>query len=119
QTPTLIATTWGRDTAQAEDNARAVFAELGLSRLTSRVPHALTSRQRQLAALALVLLPPFDLLVLDEPGPPLDADRLGTVSNHRHATRPRGTTLVVATHSDRIAAATDRVIELTDVAAAA
>jgi len=116
---TLIGTTWGRDTAQAEDNARAVFAELGLSRLASRFPHALSSGQRQLAALALVLVRPFDVLVLDEPEQRLDADRLGTVIDILHATRSRGTTLVVATHSDRIAAATDRVIELTDVAAAA
>jgi len=110
---TLVATTWGRDVAEAEAAADEVAGGLGLSPLSGRFPHELSSGQRQLAGLATVLVRPFDVLVLDEPEQRLDADRVAAVIAALAHAREAGATILVATHSDRIAAeAADRSIHL-------
>jgi ABC-type multidrug transport system ATPase subunit len=100
---TLIATTWGADASAAEATADEVGDELGLSRLADRFPHELSSGQRQLAGLATVLVRPFDLVLLDEPEQRLDSDHVSAVVGAFARRRDAGATLVVATHSDRIA----------------
>jgi ABC-type multidrug transport system ATPase subunit len=100
---TLIATTWGADASAAEAIADEVGDELGLSRLADRFPHELSSGQRQLAGLATVLVRPFDLVLLDEPEQRLDSDHVSAVVGAFARRRDAGATLVIATHSDRIA----------------
>jgi ABC-type lipoprotein export system ATPase subunit len=110
---TLIATTWGADASEAEATASEVGDELGLSRLADRFPHELSSGQRQLAGLATVLVRPFDLVLLDEPEQRLDSDHVSAVIGAFARRRDAGATVVVATHSDRIAGElTDRTVRL-------
>ncbi|NLP86130.1 ABC transporter ATP-binding protein [Microbacterium sp. CFH 90308] len=110
---TLIATTWGADATAAEAAADEVGDELGLSRLADRFPHELSSGQRQLAGLATVLVRPFDIVLLDEPEQRLDSDHVSAVIGAFARRRDAGATVVVATHSDRIAAElTDRTVLL-------
>lgn len=110
---TLIATTWGHDITAARQKSAAVLEELGLSRLEARFPHELSSGQTQLVALALVLARPFDVLLLDEPEQRLDAARIALVIAVLNRLRSEGTTIVMATHDDRIAGeAADRSLVL-------
>lgn len=99
----FIATTWGADASTAETAADEVGDELGLSRLADRFPHELSSGQRQLAGLATVLVRPFDVVLLDEPEQRLDHDHVSAVIAAVARRRDAGATVVVATHSDRIA----------------
>lgn len=110
---TLIGTTWGRGVHEAKSHADARLAELGIETLAHRFPHELSSGQRQLAGLALILSRPFDVLLLDEPEQRLDSTRLDAVARALGRVREAGATLVIATHSDHLAAAvTDRAIML-------
>ena len=112
---TLIGTTWGRGLREAKAHADERLAELGLDALAKRFPHELSSGQTQLAGLALIFSRPFDVLLLDEPEQRLDATRLDRVVCALQRVRQSGSTLLIATHSDRLAAAvTDRSILLAE-----
>ncbi|MDR6868183.1 ABC-type multidrug transport system ATPase subunit [Microbacterium resistens] len=102
---TLVATTWSDDVAEAAESAGRVLSELGLDRLGSRFPHELSSGQTQLFGLALVLVRPFELLLLDEPEQRLDQGHLERMIVALQARRSRGVALVVATHSEVLAGA--------------
>ena len=109
----LIGTTWGLSLRDASSNADERLSELGLDALANRFPHELSSGQTQLAGLALTLSRPFDVLLLDEPEQRLDSAHLGAVVTALHRVRQSGATLIIATHSDPLAAAiTDRSITL-------
>lgn len=114
---TLIGTTWGRDLREASAHADERLAELGIDALANRFPHELSSGQTQLAGLALILSRPFDVLLLDEPEQRLDAARLDSVVRALQRVRQTCATLIIATHSDHLAAAvTDRSILLAEPA---
>lgn len=101
----LVATTWGTPVRQARADASDLLGRLGLVALASRFPHELSSGQTQLAALAVALARPADLLLLDEPEQRLDANHVVRVAEILAERRAAGTTLVVATHSDVLATA--------------
>lgn len=95
----LVATTWMKNTAAAVEATGDVLAELGLDPLRERFPHELSSGQTQLFGLALVLVRPFKVLILDEPEQRLDPDHVASVIQVLRARREAGATLVIATHS--------------------
>ncbi len=99
----LVATTWFDDPKAADRLAHDIVDELGLAHLAARFPHELSSGQTQLFALALALARPFDMLILDEPEQRLDPEHVDTVIRALSTRRDRGATLVIATHSERLA----------------
>lgn len=109
----LVAATWYRDPAVAKSKADDVLASLEVDHLGQRFPHELSTGQVQLAGLSLVLVRPFDLLLLDEPEQRLDADRLGLIGDVLASRRDQGASLVVATHSPVLTARlADHVLNL-------
>lgn len=98
----LVAVTWFSP-EEAEARARAVLRELGLQTLHERFPHELSSGQTQLFGLALVLVRPCEVLLLDEPEQRLDPEHVDAVIAALRARRDAGATLVVATHHPRLA----------------
>ena len=99
----LVATTWFDDPKAADGLAHDIVDELELAHMAARFPHELSSGQTQLFALALVLARPFDMLILDEPEQRLDPEHVDTVIRVLSTRRDRGVTLVIATHSERLA----------------
>lgn len=109
----LVAATWSGEADAAEELSKRILAELGLTELSDRFPHELSSGQTQLFGIALVLARPFDVLLLDEPEQRLDTGHIETVIRVLSARRDEGATLVVATHSAVLAEAlADRTIRL-------
>lgn len=109
----LVAATWFGSVREASEAAGGLLKELGLTELGERFPHELSSGQRQLFGLALALVRPFDVLILDEPEQRLDSDHLDTVINVLQKFRASGKTLVLATHNDELVSAVgDRTLEL-------
>lgn len=106
----LVATTWTNDSTAAAELSSRVLSELGLDALGGRFPHELSSGQTQLFGLALVLVRPFDVLILDEPEQRLDPEHVAAVVRVLRARRDDGATLVIATHSPVIA---DRLADRT------
>lgn len=113
----VVATTWMDDPTAAGRAARAVVAELGLTDLSERFPHELSSGQTQLFGIAVTLARPFEVLILDEPEQRLDPEHVETVIRVLQGRREDGATLVVATHSDIVAhSLTDRAVHLDSAA---
>jgi energy-coupling factor transport system ATP-binding protein len=92
--------------------ARPALEALGLGGLESRHPHDLSSGERERLALAAVLAPDPDLLVLDEPTRGVDPERKHELAGFLRAGSAGRATLVV-TH-DRVfaGAVADRVVSL-------
>lgn len=96
----LVGLTWG--TPEPDVAATQVLDELGLAALDHRFVHQLSSGQTQLFSLALTLVRPAQVLLLDEPEQRLDAERLGRVVDALRRRHEGGTTIVLATHSDHL-----------------
>ena len=108
----FIGATWGMDGPTGRERSAALMDALGIAHLARRYPHELSSGQTQLAALAMTLARPFDVLLLDEPEQRLDAERLGIVIDVLRGVVDRGAAIVLASHSPRLleALADDRVV---------
>jgi ABC-type multidrug transport system ATPase subunit len=114
---TLVGITWGLSTSDARDASIRMMTALGLRTLLQRFPHELSSGQTQLAGLSLTLVRPADILLLDEPEQRLDGERMSRVAAVLKERRAAGTTIVVATHSDRLVRDTHARTEWLDAAA--
>lgn len=108
----MVAVSWGASVSRARERAQSGLEALGLAPLRRRFPHELSSGQTQSFSLALVLVRPSEVLLLDEPEQRLDVDRVPVVAEAiRQAAAGRA--LVVATHSPVVAATLGaRVLEL-------
>lgn len=114
---TLVAVTWGMPVAKAQERATQVLDAVGLTDLMLRFPHELSSGQTQLAGLALTVVRRAEVLLLDEPEQRLDAERLARVLALLTDRRDAGTTVVIATHSDRVVDDLDARVVTLDAAA--
>ncbi|SKA97735.1 ABC transporter [Agreia bicolorata] len=95
----LVAASWGSSVDEARERAAAELERWQLGALRRRFPHELSSGQSQLFALALAVVRPYEVLVLDEPEQRLDPDRLGIVIEVLRQEITAGRTVVFATHS--------------------
>ncbi|WP_308466269.1 ABC transporter ATP-binding protein [Rathayibacter soli] len=99
----FIATSWGIIGKTADDRADSALEQWGISALSRRFTHELSSGQTQLFALATAFIRPFDILILDEPEQRLDRDRLALVSSAILTAKANGSAVIVATHSATLA----------------
>ncbi len=88
------ASTCGYDEAAAQERA----AQLGLDGLDARHPYDLSGGQRQLLALAKLLLIGPELLLLDEPTKGLDLESRCIIARALHEHARTGGTVIMATH---------------------
>lgn len=100
----LIGLSWG---LRADDGRRRgldVLDRFGVPGLGERFPHELSSGQTQVLALALTLVRPFEVLLLDEPEQRLDTSRARVLGEVLTDLRDAGTTVIAATHSSALSA---------------
>lgn len=113
----LVGASWGGAPPEAADRGHELLTDLGIERLVRRFPHELSSGQAQLFSLALTLVRPFEVLLVDEPEQRLDAQRLETVATVLRRAVDDGGALLVASHSDVLVEhVTDAVVVLDDAA---
>jgi lipoprotein-releasing system ATP-binding protein len=103
----------GEPRAAATERARELLCEVGLRERLEHYPSQLSGGERQRAALARALINRPPLLLADEPTGNLDAENSARVEEILvRLVRAHGTTLVIVTHDDRLAALGERRLHL-------
>jgi len=92
----------------------ALLDSLGLSHLARRYPNRLSGGESSRAGLAVALANEPEVLLADEPTGELDTDTEAQVLALLRRTAQRGTAVLVASHSEAVAAAADRRITMVD-----
>lgn len=97
-----------------EAHALALLERVGLGARATHEPRQLSVGERQRVALARALVHRPPLLLVDEPTANLDGASAERVLGLLEELRAEGTTVVVATHDDRVERASSRVLRLDD-----
>lgn len=112
--PLLYDHTNPRSLAEAEAKAEKLLEMVGLSGRIHHQPHELSGGQQQRVAIARSLINDPVLIIGDEPTGNLDSRSGEEIMNLLHTLHAQGTTVVMVTHDQKIAAHTQRTINLLD-----
>lgn len=109
---TLVAASWFGNAPATTEEAERVIERLGLSALGERFPHQVSSGQLQLFNLALTLVRPAEVVLLDEPERHLDSHRVDLVATLLSERAGNGTAFLAATHEPALVDVCDGRVEL-------
>jgi putative ABC transport system ATP-binding protein len=105
----------GRPPREAAERARALLAEVGLTGRDESFPDRLSGGEQQRVAIARALVADPRVLLADEPTGNLDdATGEAVLDLLDRVTRQAGRTLLLVTHSPRVAGRADRVFAIED-----
>jgi putative ABC transport system ATP-binding protein len=103
-----------RTQAEADAKAEKLLDMVGLTGRINHQPHELSGGQQQRVAVARSLINDPVLIIGDEPTGNLDSRSGEEIMNLLHTLHAQGTTIVMVTHDQKIAAHTQRTINLID-----
>ena len=104
-----------RARAEREERARGLLAEVGLGAREQSRPPTLSGGERQRVAIARALANAPRLLLADEPTGALDSETGAQILELLRGVRDaRGTTILLVTNDEAVAAQADRVLRLRD-----
>ncbi|MEN8219414.1 MAG: ABC transporter ATP-binding protein [Pseudomonadota bacterium] len=93
----------------------ALLEQAGIAKFVNHLPDQLSGGQQQRVAIARALIKKPPLIIADEPTANLDTQTAHHIIDLMHALgRDYGTTFLIATHDERMAARCDRTLQLID-----
>lgn len=105
----------GKVTEQDRKKAIELVELVGLSEKMNVMSDSISGGQQQRTAIARALMNEPDIIIADEPTGNLDSDTSRSIYKlFCRINRELGATFIIVTHDDRIAAQTDRIIEIKD-----
>jgi putative ABC transport system ATP-binding protein len=105
----------GQTSQQRRERTLALLEQVGLAECVDHRPDQLSGGQRQRVAIARALVKNPPLVIADEPTANLDSDTARHIIDLMHTLgQDYGTTFLIATHDERMAARCDQVLQLTD-----
>jgi predicted ABC-type transport system involved in lysophospholipase L1 biosynthesis ATPase subunit len=100
---------------QAETRARDLLNRVGLGARLEHKPSELSGGEQQRVAIARALVNQPEMLLADEPTGNLDSHTGGEIMDLLQSLRAeRQTTLIIATHDNKVASTAPRVVQLVD-----
>ncbi|MBM4143305.1 MAG: ABC transporter ATP-binding protein [Lentisphaerae bacterium] len=113
--PAMAVTRSGAPRRNMRRRAMGLLDAVGLAARAAHTPMELSGGEQQRVAVARALMNDPDIILADEPTGNLDDDTGRQVLDHLFGlSRHRGRSLVVVTHNEQIASASDRVLNLRD-----
>ena len=94
--------------------AVALLKQVGLESHLHKKPDQLSGGQKQRVAIARALMNDPDIILADEPTGALDEDTSGQILAIFKEIAERGKLVIIVTHSEKVAATSSRVIEISD-----
>lgn len=105
----------GMKRLERKERAKRLASAVGLSERLGHKPKELSGGQIQRAAIARALLNQPKIILADEPTGNLDSENSREIiSLFRHLQQKFGTTVIIATHDQEVAAQADRIITVKD-----
>lgn len=105
----------GMKRLERKERAKQLASAVGLSERLGHKPKELSGGQIQRAAIARALLNQPKIILADEPTGNLDSENSREIiSLFRHLQQKFGTTVIIATHDQEVAAQADRIITVKD-----
>jgi putative ABC transport system ATP-binding protein len=110
----MLPATYATKRYEAGRRARDLLGRVGLSQRLKHKPSQLSGGERQRVAIARALMNNPKIVLADEPTGNLDSKSGGEVMSILQGLHQQGTTLVLVTHNDELAARANRIVRLKD-----